>query len=296
MGRAEANSGTNDWSNWIIPKTYYYANTSTLYYYGGEMLGGWGQGGVAECVTTGACTCVLMSDAWNNAGYWAITGNDNDVLVQTTKLFQLEPPDDGHGNHMPIILKPIPVPYFISSSRVGDTISLELRVEAEPAADYQLGTCDCVSGYLLYTQTSTEAAPTDRGTDARGARGLVGLGAAQRLEIRRGGPRKAIVREHGARGDHHAFLDRHRVADVHEGVDLHPVADLDAVGDVGLLADDALRPDLRRATDVHVVPDGGIGSDLDTILDDRGGMDARAHAAAARPPETLTQSSRFIDS
>ena len=166
MGRGEANNGTNIfnefpyWIEYIRNENY----PPNIYYYGAQLFGGWGQGGVADCVTTGACTCVLLSDAHNNAGYFAITGNNNDVAVQTTELRQ--PGVDGKGNATPIVLKPIPVPYFISSSRFGDTISLELRVEAEPAADYQLGTCDCVSGYLLYTQTSTGAAPTDRDVNA----------------------------------------------------------------------------------------------------------------------------------
>lgn len=164
LGRGEANNGMNAFNTapiWISYRTYYYAGSGNTYYYGAELFGGWGQGGVSDCVTTGACTCVLLSDSFNDAGYWAITGNNNDVAVQTTMLRQ--PGVDGKGNATPIILKPIPVPFFVTSSRVdANTINVTVRVDLDTTADYQLGTCDCLSGYLLYTQSSTGAAPTDR--------------------------------------------------------------------------------------------------------------------------------------
>jgi hypothetical protein len=160
MGRGEANNGTNDWSNWVYFDTYYYPTTGNTYYYGGEIFGGWGQGGVFDCVTTGACTCVLMSDAYNDAGYWAITGNNNDAAVQTTLLRQ--PGNDAHGNATPIILRQVPVPVLTDVSVVGDTISVTASVTDSGNADYQLGLCDCVAGYLLYRFTTTGPPPTDR--------------------------------------------------------------------------------------------------------------------------------------
>jgi len=170
MGRGAAWSFENTWDTprptkgWLYNDVMTYYGYPNTYYHGAQIFGGWGQGGVADCVTDQACTCVLMNDAYNNAGYWAITGNNNDAAVRTTQLRQ--PGNDSAGNASPMILRPVPVPFFTASSRVGETITVTVRVDADPTADYQLGTCDCVSGYELYSQSSTGGPPTDRDVTA----------------------------------------------------------------------------------------------------------------------------------
>ena len=165
QGREGANSGSNLWPNWITYRTYLYGGTGNTYYYGAELFGQWGQGGVNDCVLNGACTCVLMSDAWNNVGYWAITGNNNEGPVRITMLRQ--PGLDPAGNAKPIILQPIPTPFIVDSSRAGADIVLTVNAAVAPGdeADYQLGTCDCVAGYRVMMAVS-EAPPDDRSVAA----------------------------------------------------------------------------------------------------------------------------------
>jgi hypothetical protein len=185
MGRGAAWSDQNIWNAaWPQGWVYYVYNPTYAAWYGAQIFGGWGQDGVTDCVQDGACTCVLMNDAYgtcsfastkcafdsdcshscNSEGYWAITGSNNDDAVRTTLLRQ--PGLDPAGNASPIILRPLPVPFIVGSQRNGNTISVTARVDADATADYQLGTCDCVSGYLLYSQSSAGAPPTDRNVSA----------------------------------------------------------------------------------------------------------------------------------
>jgi hypothetical protein len=111
---------------------------------------------------------------------------------------------------------------------------------------------------------------------------LVGIRGAQLEQVGGRGTRVAVVGEGRTGRDHHAVLDGDSVADVHERVDLHPVADGDTVRDVGLLADDALHADRGAgAADVNVVPHRRALTDLDAVLDERGGVDPGRHDQAA---------------
>jgi hypothetical protein len=165
MGRGAANNGTNYWNS-VSPRgwVYYEANTyygyPNTYFHGAQIWGGWGQGGVADCVTTGACTCLLLEDAYDNAGYWAVTGNNNDMSTRTTLLRQ--PGNDPAGNASPIILRPVPVPTILDTTPPG--AGTTARVDADLTADYQLGTCDCISGYKIFYQEVPDGLlpPTDR--------------------------------------------------------------------------------------------------------------------------------------
>ena len=160
MGREAANSGTNLWPNWIFPRQADYGGTT--YYYGSQLFGTWGQGGVADCVLDNACTCIFMTDVVNNVGYWAVTGNNNVPPVRKTTLTQLAVTDPA-GNAGPIILKPIPEAFIVDTSRAGSDIVVTVNSSPEPGseADYQLGTCDCVAGYRVMSLVS-ELPPTDR--------------------------------------------------------------------------------------------------------------------------------------
>jgi hypothetical protein len=155
LGRAGANSGANSWDNWIYYKTNDYLGT--LYYYGAELFGGWGQGGVADCVQNGACTCVLMTDEFQARGYWAVT-----AAVRTTLLRQ--PGMDPAGNASPIVLRRIPAPLILSATRDGVFIILTINVAADSDARLELGGCDCISGYRVMSQAlpRNTPAPLDR--------------------------------------------------------------------------------------------------------------------------------------
>jgi hypothetical protein len=74
------------------------------------------------------------------------------------------------GNAKPITLKPIPDPFIVGSSRSGSRIDIMVDPTAgglvDPGiADYQLGTCDCISGYRVMAQVS-ELPPTNRNASA----------------------------------------------------------------------------------------------------------------------------------
>jgi len=160
LGRGAANNGANTWDNWISFATNDYMGT--LYYYGAEIFGGWGQGGVADCVQSGACTCVLMNDEFQATGYWAVVANVNTGAVRTTLLRQ--PGMDPAGNASPIVLRPISSPVILSAARDGVFIVLMVNVAADAEARYELGGCDCVSGYRVMSQTRPrhEPPPVDR--------------------------------------------------------------------------------------------------------------------------------------
>jgi hypothetical protein len=67
------------------------------------------------------------------------------------------------GNASPIILRPIPVPAILETGP-SDSTAATVQVDADSTARYELGTCDCVTGYKIYYQgvTSGAAPPTSR--------------------------------------------------------------------------------------------------------------------------------------
>lgn len=157
MGRSAANNGSNDSANWIYYRIANFGGTD--YFYAAELFGGWGEGGVNDCVADGACTCVMMTDSVNNQGYFAITGNNNVGATRTTLLRQASL--DPAGNATPIVLRPIPESFIVLSERVGQDLIVTVNSPPPVGADYQLGTCDCLNSYFVMSQVS-DVPPTDR--------------------------------------------------------------------------------------------------------------------------------------
>jgi hypothetical protein len=100
---------------------------------------------------------------------------------------------------------------------------------------------------------------------------------AQFLQIDGRGPGKPVVGKYRSSANHHAILNCHSVTDINHGVELYPIAYRDSVSNVGFLPDDALFTDRRGMPNVNVVPNGGSGTDLHTLLNESSWVNANCH-------------------
>ena len=111
--------------------------------------------GCVENAGPDPCTCVLLSDDWNNIGYFALLGS------KRSPNFDLSTGGD-------IVLAPIPVATVVGATRTPGTEDALLDVRAAPATggDYVKDGCACESGFRVFGQLVPlgAAPPTDRST------------------------------------------------------------------------------------------------------------------------------------
>jgi len=132
----------------------------------------WGPASVDGCIdATGSdstlpdaqqCTCMLLTDEWNGAGYYAVLSKfvatdlfTYVVATQDSDKMQLssgEPKND-------IILSPVPRPAILGST--GDASGKILNVVANDTSVDNVDPCNCLQGYKIYgvVQPSNSMAP-----------------------------------------------------------------------------------------------------------------------------------------
>src|SRR5690606_31976662 len=91
------------------------------------------------------------------------------------------------------------------------------------------------------------------------------------------GARVEHVREHAARAEEGSVLDLDALVDRDVVLHAHAVADPDAPADEAVLPERGAAADASARADVTEVPDLRVLADDGAVVDDRGGVDVRAH-------------------
>ena len=133
---------------------YFYSNVVGSYGYhrGATININWENGPTDNCLEAqGDCLCMLITDDYNNQGYFAVTGAMADGNLNTTVN------QGGSGQspvfNAPIVLVPIPGPTITSTSRdqASNNLTVGVSVNAAPGlGDYSKDGCNCAPvGYKI---------------------------------------------------------------------------------------------------------------------------------------------------
>jgi hypothetical protein len=108
-------------------------------------------------IVPGVCTCMLLSDQWNDVGYFAMLG----AMANSNLNTFLDPGPTTR-------LAPIPMPQVTRQRPSADPqqIQLDIRVDSPLVGRYERDGCGCTYGYRIFAARAPHGAPppTDRST------------------------------------------------------------------------------------------------------------------------------------
>jgi hypothetical protein len=123
--------------------------------------------GCPDDIDPNACTCILLTDQWDGAGYFFIDSANADGIGNFN--FNGFPTD---GVETTMKLAPTPIPEVVMSERdpASGDVTMMINVGGLGAADYRDAGCDCGLGYVVYQQIVGRGgmAPIDRSIRAGG--------------------------------------------------------------------------------------------------------------------------------
>lgn len=145
---------------------YYGAYPSYNFYFAAQIASGWSAPSVDGCIGGNSCQCLLLTDQDGDQGYYAIASAQSAL---TNDTFFNQGGTDGNGNNMPIVMRPVPLPRFNSSSRNGTTIELNMTVADDGGASYVKDGCACgPTGYKVLQQVVLSGAQPPSNRDLSG--------------------------------------------------------------------------------------------------------------------------------